>query len=139
MSKYNLYLTKRPNITTTIAGKLITFGDMGGGIFGYSTDNKAEIEGLNAEVEAGGVIYVDENVRTIDRKVEFTRKKGSGLGSVKIGPASTIKTQTGTDSQVVSQEAEKVNLATTLTGAAASPDQLGQAVSLKEKLANTQK
>lgn len=136
MNKFNLYLTKRANISTTVGGKVVSFALLQEGVYGYSTDDKKEIKDLDAEVAAGGVIYVDENLRTVDRKIEFTRRKGSSLGSVRLGPAPTIQTQEGTGAQVASEEAKAVNLAETLTGQPATGQQLGQAVTLglKEKL-----
>lgn len=139
MSKFNLYLTKRANITTTMGGNLIAFAPVGDGIYGYSTDDKKEIKDLDAEVAAGGVIYVDENLRTTDKKIEFTRRKGSSLGSVRIGPAPSIQTQEGTNSQVAQEEAKAVNIAATLTGQPATGADLGQAVTLKEKLEQANK
>lgn len=137
MSKqFNLYLTKKANVSlTTRACKRMTFTKVAHGIYGYSTDNKQEIAELDEIVEAGGIIYVDQNTPTIDRKIEFTRKPGAGIGSAAIGATSSIQAQARTESPVVSQEASQVtgtvaingNLA---SGVSADSSQLGQAVNL---------
>ena len=130
MSKYNLYLTKRPNISITLGNKLVGFTLTDLGAYGYSTDCKQEIAFLDEVVEAGGVIYVDENVRTIDNKIEFTRKGPAKLGSVKVGAASTTPPQEGTKPVMAQEEVTKVNLA---PGQSASLTDLGQAVDIKKE------
>lgn len=133
MKKYNLYLTKRSNISVSAGGKLVTFTPYGNGVFAYSTDDQDEIKDLEVYANAkGGSIYVDSERTMVESKLEFSRAKETNWGGVKSGGQTTSdQKKEGQGKTMVQEEAKTASV----EHKPATPSDLGQAVSLKDRIA----